>query len=340
MQDAGLEPGGYDPDRTGVIYGCDYMLTVPEEFVDGITHCFDENRKFHFERWGEEGLPQVAPLWLLKYLPNLPACYIAIYNDLRGPNNSITIREASANLALGEAFHVVQRGGADIIVAGATGTRIHPIRTIHVALQEELAEDRSDPATMSRPFDRFRTGMVLGEGAGAVILESLESAVARGAKIFGEVVGHGSSTVITRQFVAQINRSLENAIQQALGEAHLRPDQVGHVHAHGLSTRQGDFEEAQAISRVFSNGASGVPLVAAKSHLGNVGASGGTIELIASLMAFENGRLFPVLNYETPDPQCPVAAVTRDDVSPGDSFINLSYCPTGQATAVVVRAFS
>jgi 3-oxoacyl-[acyl-carrier-protein] synthase II len=279
-------------------------------------------------------------LWLLKYLPNLPACYIAIYNDLRGPNNSITIREASANLALGEAFHIVQRGGADIIVAGATGTRIHPIRTVHVVLQEEVAEDRGDPATMSRPFDRGRTGMVLGEGSGAVILESLESAEARGAKILGEVVGHGSSTVIDKQFVAHVDRSLKNAMHQALREAGLRPNQIGHIHAHGLSTRQGDVEEARAISEVFSNGAAHVPVVAAKSHLGNVGTGGDTIELIASLMALQNGRLFSVLNYETPDPDCPVSAVTSDDVPPGDSLLNLSYCPTGQATAVVVRAVS
>jgi 3-oxoacyl-[acyl-carrier-protein] synthase II len=193
---------------------------------------------------------------------------------------------------------------------------------------------------MSRPFDRDRSGMVLGEGGGAVILEELESAQARGARIFGEVLGHGSSTVVEGSFLARIDRALENAMKQALGEACLEPHQVGHVHAHGLSTRQGDIEEAQAIRRVFSNGAEDVPVVAAKSHLGNVGASGGTMELIASLMAFQQQKLFPVLNYENPDPECPVAAVTSADVSPGDSVLNLSYCPTGQATAVVVRAFS
>jgi 3-oxoacyl-[acyl-carrier-protein] synthase II len=339
LQDAGLGPGTYDPDRTGVIYGADYMLTVPEEFVDGITHCIDENRQFQFSRWGQSGLPRVAPLWLLKYLPNLPACYIAIYNDLRGPNNSITIRETSGNLALGEAFHVVQRGSADVIIAGATGTRVHPIRTIHVAMQEELAEDRSDPAAMSRPFDRDRTGMVIGEAASALVLEDLDTAQRRGANILGEIVGHGSSTVVDRDFVAWVDRALENAIGQALQEADIRPEDIGHIHAHGLSTRQGDIEEARALSRVFQDRAANVPLVAAKSHFGNVGASGGTLELIASLLAFEHRRLFPVLNYQTPDPQCPVAAVTTNDVPPGDSFVNLSYAPTGQASAVVVRAF-
>jgi 3-oxoacyl-[acyl-carrier-protein] synthase II len=338
LQDASLAPGDYDPDRAGVIYGADYMLTVPDEFVDGIRRCLDDEGKFHFSRWGVEGLPQVAPLWLLKYLPNLPACYIAIYNDMRGPNNSITIREASGTLALGEAFHIIQRGSADILIAGATGTRVHCIRTIHVVMQEEMAQNRRDPATMSRPFDRDRDGMVIGEGAAALIMEDLDTAQRRGATILGEVVGHGSSTVVDRDFVASVDRALENAMVQALDEAEMAPESVGHIHAHGLSTRQGDIEEARALNRVFGDPATQVPLVAAKSHFGNVGASGGTLELIASLLAMQQGRLFPVLNYETPDPQCRVAPVTSDGVTPGGSVLNLSYAPTGQASALIVRA--
>jgi len=338
LQDASLAPGDYDPDRAGVIYGADYMLTVPDEFVDGIRKCMDDEGKFHFSRWGEQGLPQVAPLWLLKYLPNLPACYIAIYNDMRGPNNSITIREASGTLALGEAFHIIRRGSADTLIAGACGTRVHCIRTIHVVMQEEIAKDRSDPATMSRPFDRDRDGMVIGEGAAALIMEDLQTAQQRGATILGEVVGHGSSTVVDKDFVAGVDRALENAMGQALAEAEMDPEEIGHIHAHGLSTRQGDIQEAWAINRVFGDRSTEIPLVAAKSHVGNVGASGGTLELIGSLLALKEGKLFRVLNYETPDPQCPVAPVTSDGVSPGGSVLNLSYAPTGQASALIVRA--
>ncbi len=121
---------------------------------------------FDFSRWAAEGMPQVTPLWLLKYLPNMPASHVAIYNDLRGPNNSVTLREASANAAVGEAFRTIVRGSADVMVAGATGTRVHPMKMVHSVTQEEVAADGVEPARASRPFDLNRSGMVLGEGAG------------------------------------------------------------------------------------------------------------------------------------------------------------------------------
>ena len=128
MTDAGLEPGGYDSDRTGVVCGADYIMTLPEEFTEGVKNCLDEQKRFEFDRWAEDGLPKVTPLWLLKYLPNMPASHIAIYNDMRGPNNSITLREPAANLAVAEAYTTIARGSADAIIAGATGTRVHPLR--------------------------------------------------------------------------------------------------------------------------------------------------------------------------------------------------------------------
>jgi len=199
LADAGLGEEDRDPDRTGVVYGSDYMMTLPGEFTDGVRACLDSEGKFDFDQWAEKGLPQVTPLWLLKYLPNMPASHIAIYNDLRGPNNSITVREASGNLAIGEACATIRRGNADIIVAGATGTRVHPMRSVHTILQEELASDLDDPARMSRPFDQSRDGAVMGEGAGAILLEELETAQRRGVEILGEVVGSGSSAVASRR---------------------------------------------------------------------------------------------------------------------------------------------
>ena len=133
----------------------------------------------------------MSPLWLLKYLPNMPASHLAIYNDLRGPNNSLTLREAAANIALGEAFQIILRGSADAMLVGATGTRLHCMKIVHALQQEEVARGDGDPARASRPFDRDRTGMVLGEGAGAVMLEELGHAQARGATIYGEVAGRG-----------------------------------------------------------------------------------------------------------------------------------------------------
>ncbi len=340
FQDAGLKPGAYDSDRTGVVFGSDYILTDPHEFTDGVRSCLDADKHFEFDRWAQDGLPKVTPLWLLKYLPNMPASHIAIYNDLRGPSNSITLREATGNLAVSEAYCTIVRGQADTILAGATGTRLHPLRTVHVALQEELAFGPESPEQLSRPFDLHRHGMVLGEGAAAVVVEELEQALRRGATIWGEIVGFGSSAVLDRQGTANINQALQNVMRQALHKAQLSPDEIGHVHAHGLSTRQGDQAEASAIQAIFGGRARPVPVTALKSYQGNLGAGAGVAELIASVLSLRSGVLFPILNYETPDPACPVAAVRSRDVPAGNSFLNVNVTPQGQASAILVRHFS
>ena len=190
ISNSGLDLTIEDHERVGVFFGSDFIATLPDEFVDPIRSCSGE-----FDQWAEFGLPKVTPLWLLKYLPNMPACHVAIYNDLRGPSNSITLREASSNLAIAEATTTIGRGIADVVVAGATGCRIHPLRSVHTALQEPLAMNADDPASACRPFDQDRQGAVLGEGAAVVILEELEHALARGANILGEILGHGASSV-------------------------------------------------------------------------------------------------------------------------------------------------
>jgi len=336
LADAGFEAGLFDPQRIGVTFGSDYMITVPEEFVEGIQGCLDEQGEFEFSRWATEGMPKMSPLWLLKYLPNMPASHLAIYNNLCGPSNSITLREASSNAAVGEAYQTVLRGHAEAIVAGAAGTRLHPLKMVHAVQQEELAQGNGDPSAASRPFDRDRSGMVLGEGAGAVLLESLESAEARGATIYAEVLGEATSSSVAPGLVARCDRAMANAMRAALRGAGLEPGEVGHVHAHGLSTRAGDVEEARAIQEVFGERAEPVPVVAGKSYFGNLGAGSGAVELIASLLALHHGQLFPVLNYESPDPECPVAAVTESGGDPGRCFVNLNVTPQGQAAAVVI----
>lgn len=337
LVDAQLPAGSFDPDRTGCVYGCDYLVTVPDEFTDGIRNCTDGEGQFHFSLWGEKGLAKVDPLWLLKFLPNMPASHIAIYNDLRGPNNSLTVREASSNAAVAEAYLTIVRGHADTMIAGATGSRIHPMKTIQTSLEEEIAQG-DNPASLSRPFDRDRSGQVVGEGAAAVVLENLESAAKRGAKILGEVVGYGSSTVMDRQGIPRPGTALDNVLRQALRTSQLSPDEIGHVHAHGLGTRSGDREEAQAIQKVFVERSSAVPVVAAKSYFGNLGAAGGLVEMLASLFAVQEGQLFPILNYETPDPECPVRAVRAREAPSAGTFINVNVSPQGQASAVVVKA--
>ena len=203
---------------SGVVLGSDYMLTMPETTKRGMKKCADAG-DFEFTRWGNEGLGEMAPLWMLKYLPNMPASHIAIYNDLRGPNNSLTMREAAGNLAIGEAFRTIQRGHANLMVAGATGTRILPMQAIHALQTEQMAAENCDPTKASRPFDKNRTGMVAGEGAGMVVLEELRSAKARGATIYAEVVGLGSANVADAKLRGKCDVALARAMKAALRDA-------------------------------------------------------------------------------------------------------------------------
>jgi 3-oxoacyl-[acyl-carrier-protein] synthase II len=336
LSHARLTPGTFDPERVGIAFGTDHMITLPEEFTEGILQCLDESGQFDFSRWATDGMPKMSPLWLLKYLPNMPASHLAIYNDLRGPNNSLTLREAAANVAITEAFQIVAQGRADVMVVGATGTRLHPLKIVHALQQEELATGHEDPASASRPFDRDRTGMVLGEGAGAVVLEELSRARARGAAIYAEVLGGASSSVVGANLLAHRDQAMKNALLAALAGAAMPPEDVDFVNAHGLSTRSSDAEESWAINQVFGSRGKPIPVVAAKSYFGNLGAGSGMVELIAGVLAIHRERLFPVLNYRTPDPQCPVAVVTDESISPGRSFVNLSVTPQGQASVSLV----
>ncbi len=337
LTDAGLSVEARDRDRTGVVYGCDYIMSLPEEFENGIRKCLDENGEFVFEKWGQQGKPEVNPLWLLKYLPNMPASHIAIYNDLRGPNNSITVREASAGAALSEAYSTINRGHADALVVGSTGSRIHTLRTLHASLQEKLAANQDDPATMSRPFDVSRDGSVLGEGAAALICESLEHAEARGASILGEIVGYGSSAVGPGAGVDYLKTAFENVLRGALRDAD--PLKIGHIHAHGLGTQECDQQEAEAIAAVFGPAENQPPVTTAKGHIGNLGAGGGMVETVASLRAL-GGELFPIQNLQELDPRCPINACTSRNTPAGDEFINVNITPQGQASAIRIRRFS
>ena len=180
--------------------------------------------------------------------------------------------------------------------------------------------------------------MVAGEGAAALILEELETATARGATIHGEILGDGSSIAVDRSGAARNDVAIGNALRSALRSANLKPEQIGHLHAHGLSTRQSDIDESRAIRETFGDQTNTLPVVAAKGSFGNLGAASGIVELIASLMAIQNGQLFPTLNYQVPDPDCPLRVVHRPESISNPVVLNVSCTPQGQASAVVVSA--
>ena len=331
-----------DPERSGVVFGSDYMLSPPEDFLNGMIRCGVGEHNFQFSRWGSDGLNEMNPLWMLKYLPNMPASHIAIFNDLRGPNNSLTLREIAGVMAIREAAQTIQRNHADCMIAGATGTRIHPFKTVHAIQTEQLADPKADPAQASRPFDKNRTGMVLGEGAGAVVLEDLESAQSRGATIYGEVAGTGCCTVTSTELRPQRSAAIAGASRRALADSGKPPNEVGHINTHGLGTIDSDQEEAAGLHQVFGDHLERLPATAIKSYFGNLGAASGVVELIASLLSLREGTLIGTLNYETNDPKCPLALsklladTTAEQAAAGSSFLKTSITPQGQAVALLI----
>ena len=338
VADAGYASTPMEPESSGVVFGSDYMLSPPEDFIGGMRASGVGAGGFEYEKWGGPGLKDMNPLWMLAYLPNMPASHIAIFNDLRGPNNSLTMREASGLMAIREAVQTIERGHAERMIAGATGTRIHAFKTVHAVQTEELANPELPPAEASRPFDANRTGMVVGEGAGAILVESLDSAQARGARIYGEIVGTGSSAVADAALHGDRTTALANAARAALADSNLNGQPVGHIAAHGLGTRQGDADEAAALAAVFGSRLAEIPVVAAKSYFGNLGAASGVVELVASVLALNDGQLYPTLNYAAPDPACPLnVCSSAKPQAAGGSFLKLSVTPQGQAAALVVR---
>jgi len=334
VRQAGLATAGMDPDRYGVVFGADMMQVDPDELVDAFRPCVTEGR-FDFARWDERAMGEMFPLWMLKYLPNMPACHVAIAQDARGPNNTIVLSEASSLLAIAEGMRVIQRGAADVMIVGGTGSRIHPM-TWAFRDNIQLCSPRTEhPEQVSRPFDADRDGMVYGEGAAALVLESRKAAEARGAKVLARVLGFSNTFEACTPGKTFPGQAIRSAIRNALNEAGLSPADIGHVNAHGLSTQDHDRAEAQAIRDMLGD----VPVVAMKSYFGNLGAGSGAVELMGTLAAFESGQVPRTLNYEHADPECPIDVVhgTPREGRPKTAVV-LNQTLMGQSVALVLSA--
>lgn len=333
LEDSGLEQDSIDRSRIGVEYGANLMLFSPESVATPSGACRGESGKFEMSKWGPEGITRMEPLWMLRYLPNMPACHIGIFTDSHGPNNSVTVDEASAGVAMNEALNILERGSADVMIVGGTGSHLDPMKSIHARLWETLAYDEEHPEASCKPFDIHRCGQVVGEGSGCFILEEEEHARARGARIYGRVLGAGSSCVATPQGPV-INQAVSNAMQAALKRADVAISDVGHINAHGLGTIEEDAAEAQGI--VLTGGA-GVPVTSSKGYFGNTGAGTGFLEMAASLLALEQGQIPQTLNCQTPDSGLGIDVVTTPRSTNNHLFMNINFARTGQASATIIE---
>ncbi len=338
MKNSGLNRGDVDPERLGVEFGAGHISTTPEELADAAQHMQLMAEGQTFSKWAEDGLGQIAPLWLLKQLPNMPACHVAIEHDARGPNNTITSCESSALLALAEGVRAIERDAADVMIVGACSSYIHPLEIARLNLYESLSRG-DDPSRACRPFDLHRDGTVAGEGAAAFVIERYEHAVSRGAPIYCEILGVGAGCD-GRDLANRANGlGLARAIQSALRQSALSPRDLGHINAHGKGTRRDDVAEARAYHTALGMVAESIPVTALKSYFGHFDAGAGAVELAGSMLAMRYGRLPMTLNYRTPDPLCPLNIV-RDEPLDITNSVALSVNRTrmGQSAAAVIRA--
>jgi 3-oxoacyl-[acyl-carrier-protein] synthase II len=339
IEDAGLPSAEIDRQRVGVEFGANLMFSTPQYLAGPGVAC-TENRQppFLMERWGTKGFENMEPLWMLKYLPNMPACHVAIFTDSRGPNNSITQDEVSSNLAVGEAAAVIRRNHADVMITGSTGLKLHAIKELHAVMWDRLGYDPEHPERSVKPFDLRRSGHAISEAAACLILEEEQTALARGAKILGRVLGAGSSCVTTPTGEPNIRQALANAMRAALRSSGLSPADVGHINAHGLAHPELDVQEALAIHDVFGELGAKVPVVGLKGYHGNPGAAGGMLELIMSVLSLQEGLIPQTLNTEQPDPALRLNIVTGEPrPTLNRTVLKLSYTLAGQASAVVVQ---
>lgn len=291
LEHSGLRIDDHNRDRVGVIIGTG---------IGGVGTLIRETEKLR-----DRGPHWVSPFLVPMMLPDTAAGQVAITYGLRGPNMAVVTACATGANAIGEAAEIIRRGAADVMIAGGAEAGIVPPALAGFNVMDAVSTRNEDPQGASRPFDLDRDGFVMGEGAGALVLESEESAQARGAQVLAEVAGYGANND-----AYHISAPLEDGsgaaacMRRALEDAGLQPEDIGYINAHGTSTRLNDASETAAIKSVFGERAYEVPVSSTKSMTGHLLGAAGAVEAIFSILALLRGLIPPTINYHTPDPKC------------------------------------
>jgi 3-oxoacyl-[acyl-carrier-protein] synthase II len=342
---AGLERGGVDPRRLAVVVGAggmgptdlDLLATQAEAAIEaaeaGGTGGWDIPT---FARLYAE---RTNPLATLRGLPNLAAAHVAIQNEARGPNTTITTACSAGTQAIGEGMRLIQRGDADVVLAGGTDAAVNPVAVLGFSLLGTLSRRNDEPGRASRPFDRDRDGFVIGEGAGFVVLERSGFAEARGATALAELAGYGVTCDAWRITDERPDaEGAARAIGLCLADAGLAPSDIGYVNAHGTGTRMNDITETRALKLSLGSCVGGVPVSSTKSMIGHLLAAAGAVELVAALAAIRERFLPPTLNLETGDDECDLDYVPNvaRPASP-EAALSTSFGFGGQNACLAIR---
>jgi len=297
VADANLN--GYDPMRVGILFG-----SAIGGFI-GIMEQADTMR--------DRGPDRVSPYFIPNVLVDAASGQLAISLGIKGPNYAPVSACATGSHAVGEGAELIRRGDADAILAGGTEACIHPLILAGFTAMRGLAAEDEDPPKASRPFDATRAGFVMGEGACVLVLEELESAQARGAQIYAEVLGYGTSNDAYHMAAPEPEAiGVAKMMQAALDRAGVEPERVGYVNAHGTSTPLGDAAETKAIKDVFGDHAYNLAVSSTKSVMGHCFGAAGAIEAMMCVLAVRDGVLPPTINYRNPDPICDLDYVPNE----------------------------
>jgi 3-oxoacyl-[acyl-carrier-protein] synthase II len=341
MRDSGIGPEWPDPTRVGVCMGTGVVPIDLPELAPALSYAMADGR-FQADRLGEQGPSSVAPMWILKYLPNMVAAHISMAYNAQGPNSTITTACVAGTQAIGEAFRLVARGDADVMIAGGADSRIDPLMMLAYSALGAVSHSTRPANEVSRPFDRARDGFVLGEGAGIVVIEDAEHARRRGAKIYAEIKGFGSSFdaySITKPDPDA--RGASRAIEAALNEARIDRRDVDYINAHGTSTRLNDHMETVAVKKVFGDRARSLPMSSIKSMIGHLIGAAGAVEAVALAMTLSDRVVPPTINLTDPDPACDLDYVplsARDYRA--QTAVSTSFGFGGQNGALVMQSWN
>jgi len=312
VADSGIADLSIDPTRFGIYLGSGEGNQDFLTFTQMMTASMKDGQ-YDPAKFIAEGLALLNPVKELEQEPNMPAAHLAAMFNAQGPNFNCLTACAASSQAVGEAVEMIRRGDADVMLAGGTHSMIHPFGVTGFNLLTALSTSNEEPTKASRPFDGKRDGFVLGEGSAMVILEELEQAKKRGAPIYGEVLGYGTTADAYRiTDIPPDGHGGIAAMRMAIADAGLQPTQIGYVNAHGTSTLVNDKVETLACKQVFGEHAMQVPVSSTKSMMGHLIAAAGVTEMIVCLLAIRDGVLPPTINYENPDPNCDLDYVPNE----------------------------
>jgi 3-oxoacyl-[acyl-carrier-protein] synthase II len=328
-----------DPRRFGVYMGSGEGNQDFMSFASMMAESLDADGNLDLVKFTRAGLDTLNPVMELEQEPNMPVGHIASMFNAQGPNANCLTACAASNQAVGEATEIIRRGEADVMLSGGTHSMIHPFGVTGFNLLTALSTNNDDPIKASRPFDRLRDGFVLGEGSAMVVLEEYEHAKSRGAQIWGEIVGYGSTAdayAVTN--IHPDGRGAIGCMRMALNDAGISPNDVDYVNAHGTSTAVNDKVETKACREVFGENAETTPISSTKSMMGHLIAAAGATELIVCLMAIRDNVLPPTINYENPDPLCDLDYIPNEarEAKCSTALTN-SFGFGGQNISVAVR---